>query len=345
MSMGWMRATALAPSATSKFMAGGRMSADDPKPNPHPPCPICSETRGLAEHLTEVALAANYLGNKSIYESEHGTTTIKTETIGDWLRLAAQLNTVEVDAYKFEPSAGAAWYCETVAGNIDDYSKHYTIHATALTRFMFVCNGLEEAYRFIDHLYGPLSVRKGVAKGQLKRTSSLRAVALLDDLFEREGTSAAPRDFEHHCGNFISLFGRYRAKHKVSVAGIDAGAEKRSTYALQLVRNLRNHVAHGTFPLGPPAEHGGYEDSEELVLMLRHACRVSALYVQILLRWFSTGFESYDYNSIRDASGGEFDRFIEKCTLEYIQDLHVKSAFALHHELGDNDELDDNEDD
>lgn len=317
------------------------MSADDPKPNTPQPCPICSETRGLAEHLTEVGLAANYLGNKSTFESEHGTTTIKTETIGDWLRLAAQLKTVEIDAWKFEPSAGAALYCEPVAGNIDAHGEHYTIHATALTRFMFVCNGLEEAYRFIDHLYGPLSVLKGIAKGQLKRTSSLRAVALLDDLFEREGASAAPRDFEHHCGNFIRLFDRYKAEHNVSVGGIDAGAENRSTYALQLVRNLRNHVAHGTFPLGPPRDYGGYEDSEELVLMLRHACRVSALYMQIILRWFSPGFESYDYNSILDANGGEFDRFIEKCTLQYVQDLHVKSVFALHHDIYDSEELED----
>ena len=320
------------------------MGANGPNFKTPPPCPICLETRGLAEHLIEVGLAADYLGNTSTYDSEHGVAKIKTETIGDWLRLAAQLKTVEVDTWKFE-SSDAALYCGTVADNIDAHAKHYTAHATALTRFMFVCNGLEEAYRFIDHLYGPLSVRKGIAKGQLKRTSSLRAVALLDDLFEREGASAAPRDFEHHCGNFIQFFNRYEAEHTLSVGGIDAGAENRSTYALQLVRNLRNHVAHGTFPLGPPADYGGYEDSEELVLMLRHACRVSALYMQIILRWFSPGFESYDYCAILDANGKEFDRFIENCTLKYIHDLHVKSAFALHNDLYgyDGDELDEDD--
>lgn len=99
------------------------------------------------------------------------------------------------------------------------------------------------------------------------------------------------------------------------------------------MRNLRNHVAHGTFPLGPPADYGGYEDSEELLLMLRHACRVSALYMQIILRWLSPGFESHDYRAIHNGIGKEFERFIEKCTLEYIQDLRVKSAFALHGDL------------
>lgn len=292
------------------------MSADDPNLNTPQPCPICSETRGLAEHLIEVALAADYLGNTSTYESEHGTTTIKTKTIGDWLKLAAQLEKVEVNTWKFESSD--AGYCGTAADNIDAHAEHYTIHATALTRFMFVCNGLEEAYRFIDHLYGPLSVRIGIAKGQLKKTSSLRAVALLDDLFEREGSSAAPREFEHHCGNFTRLFDRYRAAHNLSVGGVDSGAEVRSTYALQLVRNLRNHVAHGTFPIGPPVDYGGFEDSEDLELMLRHACRVSGLYIQIILRWFSPGFESPDYRAIQNGIGKEFDRFIERCTLEHV---------------------------
>lgn len=317
------------------------MSAPYPIPAPRT-CPICSETRTLTEQLMEAGLAADYLGNTSPYMGEHGSATIRTETIGDWLKLAAQLETVEVNTWKFaSPNEGL---CGTAGDNIDDHAKHYTTHATALTRFMFVCNGLEEAYRFIDHLYGPLSTRKGIAKGQLKRTSSQRAVALLDDLFEREGGLAAPQDFEHHCRNFIRLFEQYRAEHNAGVGGLDSGTENRLTYALQLVRNLRNHVAHGTFPLGPPADYGGHEDSAELALMLRHACRVSALYIQIILRWYTVGFESYDYHSIQNAHGKEFDRFIRKCTFEYVLNLHVKGDFAFHYDLFDYDELDKNSD-
>ncbi|ATZ95764.1 hypothetical protein [Dickeya fangzhongdai] len=300
----------------------------DPQLRPLQSCPVCSFTRKLSQHLIEVGLAASFLGNKSIYESEHGTTTIRTNTIGDWFALAARLEKVEVNTWKFE-SSDASFYCGTVADNIDAHSKHYTNYATALTRFVFVCNGLEEAYRFIDHLYAPLSVARGVAKKDLKRTSSMRAVALLDDLFERMGALAAPNDFEHHCRNFINLFNRYKAEHNASVGGIEVGAEVFPTFALQLVRNLRNHVAHGAFPLAPPVDYGGYEDSEELVLMLKHACRVVALYIQIILRWFSPGFESYDYNSMV-GYGKEFDRFKERCTLEYILDLHRQSDFALH---------------
>ena len=71
-------------------------------------------------------MAAQYLGNKSTYESEHGTVTIRTETIGDWLRLASQLKTVEIDAWRHEPTAGDAFYCEPVADNNDAHSEHYT---------------------------------------------------------------------------------------------------------------------------------------------------------------------------------------------------------------------------
>jgi hypothetical protein len=304
------------------------MSADDPKRVPPHPCPICSETRRLSEHLIEAGLAASYLGNTSTYESEHGTATIRTETIGDWFKLAAQLEKVDVNTWKFE-SSEAGLYCGTVADNIDAHSEHYTNHATALTRFVFVCNGLEEAYRFVDHFYAPMAAAKGVAKKDRKRTSSMRAVTLLDDLFKRMGAQAAPHEFEHHCGNFISLFNRYKAKHNASVGGIEAGAEKLPTFALQLVRNLRNYVAHGTFPLGPPADFGGDEDSEELISMLKHACRVAALYTQIIFRWFSPGFESYDYISMQ-GWGKEFARFKERCTLEYVLNLHQQSDFAFH---------------
>ena len=92
------------------------MSADDPKPDAPQPCPICSVTRGLSEHLIEVALAADYLGNKSTYASEHGTATIRTQTIADWLKLAAQLEKVEVNTWKFE-SSDAGFYCGTAADN------------------------------------------------------------------------------------------------------------------------------------------------------------------------------------------------------------------------------------
>lgn len=293
-----------------------------------PVCPICSNIRGLAEHLTELGQAAELLGNESAYNSEHGAVTIRTETIGEWLQLAARLESVEVNAWKY--GGQDAFYCGTIADSIDAHSRHYTAHATALTRFMFVCNGLEEAYRFIDHLYMPLADKIGIAQPLRKRTSSLRATAILDDLFNRQGSNAEPNGFEHLAGNFVALFKQYTRRHKSTPNGMEGSAEIKKSYALHLLRNLRNHVAHGTFPLGPPADYGGYEDSEELAHLLNYGCRTAALYMQIMLHEFSRGFEGYDYKAIQNANGPEFDNFVERCNLEYVKNLHLKGDFALH---------------
>lgn len=294
-------------------------------------CNICSKIRGLSEHLTELGLAAEYLGNKSTYTSEHGTVTIRTETIGDWVRLAAQLDKVEINAWKFEN--GAALYCGTAADKITAQSKHYTEHATTLTRFMFVCNGLEEAYRFIDHLYPAVADQKGIERALRKRTSSLRAAELIDDLFDREGSAVEPKDFAHLSAVFIRLFDQYTEKHAAALSGIEPGVELKSIYALHLVRNLRNYVAHGAIPIGVPPDYdyGGFEDSDELKKqLLNHACRIAALYMQVIFRGFSPGFQSYDYRALQDANGPEFERYVQKCNFDYVKDLHLKGEFALH---------------
>jgi hypothetical protein len=252
--------------------------------------PNFSKVRGLSEHLIELSDTALLLDNKGQFTNEHGSVLIRTETIGDWLRLAAQLDEVKVNAWKFED--GSAAFCGTAADAIDSHSEHYTSQATNLTRFLFVCNGLEEAYRLIDGEYPSLVVRKSIKKSLQKRSSSLRAAQLIDDLLERESSLMEPKDFNHLTSNFISLFKSYIANHAAELSGMDAGAETRKSYALHLVRNLRNHAAHGMFPFGPPQDFGGFEDGEELQQLLRHACRISGLYIQIIFRGFSPGFES-----------------------------------------------------
>jgi hypothetical protein len=298
---------------------------------PEATCLVCSNVRGLSEHLIELGNAAELLGNQSQYTSEHGSVFIRTSTIGEWLLLASRLEKVEIDTWKY--SGGDAFFCETIADNLDDHSRHYTDHSTALTRFMFVCNALEETYRFIDHLYSPLADANKLSPSAKKRTSSLRAVVLIDDLFDRLGTAAEPKDFEHLVGNFILLFNCYATNHDATITGMDSGAVSRKTHALHLVRNLRNHVAHGTFPIGHPTDYGGYEDNDRLVQLLKHGCRTAALYIQIILHGFCKRFESHDYQAMLDANGSEFERFLERCNLAYLKDLHLQGDFALHHGL------------
>lgn len=275
----------------------------------------------------ELSEAASLLGNRAQYTNEHGTVIVRTETIGDWLRLASQLEEVKVNAWKF--SDADAGFCGTAADAIDSHSEHYTSQATNLTRFLFVCNGLEEAYRLIDCEYPSFIARKPLGKSSQKRSSSLRAAQLIDDLLDRK-THLQPKNFDHLTSNFIDLFLRYVANHPAELSGMDPGVESKKSHALHLVRNLRNHTAHGLFPFGPPEDFGGFTDGEELQQLLRHACRISGLYIQIILRGFSPGFESHDYRALEGANGIEFERYLEGCTIEYIKDLHIQGEFAFH---------------
>jgi len=238
------------------------------------------------------------------------------------------LEEVKINTWKFED--GSAAYCGTSADAIDSHSKHYTSQATNLTRFLFVSNGLEEAYRLIDCEYPSLVTRKAMKTSMQKRSSSLRASQLIDDLFEREGSLIEPKDFTHLTSVFIERFRTYVANHPAELSGMEDGVESKKSYALHLSRNLRNHAAHGIFPVGPPEEFGGFTDSAALEQLLRHACRISGLYIQIILRGFSAGFESYDYQALKSASGIEFERYLEGCTVECIKDLHIQGEFSFH---------------
>lgn len=295
-------------------------------------CPVCANVRGLREHLVELGRAAELLDNRSTYSSEHGAVTITTVSIGKWLTLASGLERVYIDTWKY--SDEAALYCEPVAYSLDEHSKHYSNHATALTLFMFVCNALEEAYRFIDHLYFPLTQVRKVPRDQLKRTASLRAVEILEDLFIRKGDDVLPLNFEHLTGNFISLFRAFEKTHKLSSDKVDKiYPTANKTHALDLIRRLRNYVAHGTFPIGPPVDYGGYEDSELLLQLLKHGCRMAAIYIQIIFYGYCAEFQSDDYGMMKNAHGPEFNMFIKDCNLSYVKNLHMRSKFSLCNDL------------
>lgn len=292
-------------------------------PNKKGQCPKCQNIRRVSEHLIELAYAAEYLDNRSVYNSEQGSVSIFTTTIGEWLLLASRLEKVEVNAWKYD--GADAVFCSPIADNLDQISNYFTGHATALTRFMFVCNSLEETYRFIDHLYLPLAERKKIPVKMRKRTSSLRAILLVDDLFDRLGKLIEPVDFDHHADNFETLFHAYSVERNVVITGIELEFKNKKTKALHLIRNLRNHVAHGTFPIGPPTD----DSSEELIHLLNHGCRVAALYIQIILRGFCHQFESMDYKMMQDADAPECETFIKNFTLDYVKDIHLKNEFRL----------------
>lgn len=288
-------------------------------------CPVCSSFRDLPHHLFELSEYCRYLDNHNPYERYSSTRIVSTKVISDWLKLASQLESVEINAWKFGDDT-AAMYCRPVADEYESNSKHFTSYSTALTRFIFVSNALEEMYRFVDCYYLKIpSVKKLTSKQQL-REASLRATVLVDRLKPTE----LPQNFEHVIKNLNITYGHYQGVFQASLTGMKGVKKTDQSYGLHLVRNLRNHVAHGIFPILDNPEYWGHEVSKaKLIGLLFHACRVAALYIQALLAKYSRGFESDDYDYIASMSWDDETYFLDNCTTELALCLHTQCEFSF----------------
>ncbi|MXY25150.1 MAG: hypothetical protein F4Y45_11595 [Acidobacteria bacterium] len=265
----------------------------------------------------------SYLDNTSPFEEEGAIRDVRTQVIGDWLRLAGQLETVEINTWKY--AGDDALYCDPIAERYDSDAKHFTTYATSLTRYIFVCNALEEAYRFVAHHYDQLAQQKGIAKGSLVYTPAMKAAYLVDQISESE----LPANFQHIAANLVVAFEDYQRTSSPRLSGLDSVSKSDASYALHLARNLRNHIAHGIFPL---VDNFDYSSGPPLVMfqnLLFHACRLATVCMQGLLGQYCKEFRSHDYKSIENAHGEEFDRFLDNCTIGYSAKLHLKGDFTL----------------
>lgn len=283
-------------------------------------CQYCKELRPLSTHLYELAEFCSYLDNSVDHVHGEIKRKVNSTVISDWLKLASQLEKVEVNTWKF--ADGSPFYCEPVADQLDSDSSHFTAYSTALTKFIFVSNALEETYRFVDNLMDA----KSTPSLKKFKMASMRVAAIIDSI----STQAFPKHFDHLVDNYISVFNRYNKKYPAELGGLKGVSPKASSYTLHLVRNLRNHVAHGVFPLIDNPDYWGEEgERERLIQLLLHSCRLSALFMQILLGKFNDGFQSYEYHQCQDAYGPEFDYFVSNCTIEYIGKLHIEGEFSF----------------
>lgn len=288
-------------------------------------CPSCKELRPLSTHLYELAEFCSYLANSVEYIDGDLKREMSSTVIGDWLKLASQLEKVKVNTWKFADDA--ALYCGTVADQVDSDSSHFTAYATALTKFIFVMNALEETYRFVAGNYERLADAQGISDDKRLRKASMKAAALVDSISKQ----TFPKHFDHMVANYVSIFNRYCKKYKTELSGLQGTSPQASSLGLHLVRNLRNHVSHGVFPLIDNPEYWGEEgERENLIQLLLHSCRLGALFMQILIGKYNYGFKSYEYHQIEGAYGSEFDYFIANCTNEYIGKLHIEGGFSFN---------------
>ncbi|EPE5851653.1 hypothetical protein [Vibrio vulnificus] len=283
-------------------------------------CPTCTQFRKLDAHLFELASFCESLGNSVSYCGDEGKVSVSTETIGQWLMLAAQLEEVKINTWKFADDSGL--YCRPAADAYDSDMKHYSSYATVLTRFIFVSNALEEMYRFVVPSY----LNHDEIKNKKLRKASMQAAALVDLCTECE----LPLHFHHKIDSLIKSIEACSYINKKPLGGMKGVKKSDISYGLHLIRNIRNYIAHGVFPIAVNPEWDlDYEALEALYGVLLNACRAACFYIQILLNKYNQGMQSYDYDHAASAIGEEFDYFRDHCTPELSLKLHLLGQFSF----------------
>lgn len=288
-------------------------------------CTTCVSFRELGAHLFELATYCEYLSNQVLYEGKEGSRYVSTETIGSWLKLAAQLEKVDINTWKFADDSGM--YCRPAADAYNSDMKHYSSYSTALTRFIFISNALEELYRFVSPFY----FSNTNIKNKKFRKASMQASALLDICEDVE----IPKYFNHKVTNLTISFKKCHHVKDKELTGMKGVQGDDISYGLHLIRNLRNFIAHGIFPIiENPEWDCDYSEQENLYAVLFNACRVACLYTQILLGKYNQGMQSDDFAHVSGAIGEEFDYFRDNCVGELALKLHLKGGFSYQQPFG-----------
>lgn len=281
------------------------------------PCPICKKSRHLRLHAYELSEFCFYLDNTSIYEKNNRRTnqkvsvTAETDVVGKWLRLGADLNSIDV-AFESHQSI-SAFACDTHYEMLEDESRLISEYSTAITRFIYVCNAMEELYRFVERHYS----------GGNLNDASVKCCKILSNL----KTSSYPNNFSHFCNNFDIKFKRF-----INRNGIDLNEEESGVGRyLHSVRELRNLMLHGKFPLSVAYDipQDSNSSSFEMITLLNSAIRVQLLVTQALLFEFNNGINSRKYHDLNIMIQEEQDSDLSSFGVDYLRHLHEESDFSL----------------
>lgn len=295
-------------------------------------CQSCRGLRSLELHLHELSLFCNLfdntrstvIGGSSLNDSKLAT----TNGVSKWVLLASQIDQVIMDASRFEV---AQLYCEPVWEAQKSDAEHQGSLATRITRFLYLANALEELYRFCSPTYSQIYSALTPNKRPSKRLQS-GALKLCKILQERFQQCSPPEDFFHLVKNFSKLIDLYEDyfQRKLERTILDSDDV---AYGLDLVRCLRNHIAHGIFPIVENPEYSMSTDAQNRAIknLLNQATRVGAIYIQLALSIDNDGLKSEIYDQLSsDLDTGPY--FVENCTFHYLLSLHRKQEFGLSEE-------------
>lgn len=298
-----------------------------------PVCQICGSFRELTLHLHELGKFCELLGNEQTVFKPFKKEIVecgvaKTQSIAKWLRLASQLESVEMNTFRYEE---AHFYCEPVADELHSNANHDSSLATQITRFLFISNALEEAYRLSSQVYEQQfsKLKKAGKKIERQRSHSTQSAWLLDVVFV---SKHLPEYYSHKVDGLTEVSKIYKEIFNVNF-DIDLEKNTQKSIGFALVRNIRNHIAHAVFPIvDNPEFTWEFDDprTKKLVLtLLLRASRLAAMNIQVIIGFVCDEFKSDDYFYLsEDPDVG--DVFSETCTLRYADNLHIEQDFGLN---------------
>ncbi|MDR0806322.1 MAG: hypothetical protein LBN41_06210 [Enterobacteriaceae bacterium] len=239
-------------------------------------CDKCSLLADISNHTHELALFTScYCG-----ELEE-----KTYAISEWLKLASMLENVEVSAWKHE--LFSMFTCEPTAALLNSEGKYNTAYITELTRFIFTCNALEETYKLMSLYYS----KSFHPRNETPNKPSVKTIVLFSSIED----SLLPKHFYHYLNTLEDLVKTYIKNHNSEFKYLDFYEEGHKCRALDTIRLLRNHYAHGTIPINLTSDYDcSMQVWSNLFQIIKRATRIILICIQALLNKHTSKF-NYEF--------------------------------------------------
>lgn len=288
-------------------------------------CPECDNFRNLKDHLFELSELCRYLGNVRQYARGKDKCEVSTLVISDWLKLASHLELVKMSWWRVS-SFFDNGFC---ASDFDDEAsddEHFSNFTTALTRYIYVTNALEETYRFIFSEYIALAHRESIPKKERVREPSMMAA----EIIRRIEADRVPSHLNHTVKNVEITLLKYIDHFSLGANQLNKLDISSQDYGLGLLRYIRNHVAHGRFPIiENPNLYGKVLERRNVFSMLHHSTRLTAMYIQTILFNFNDGFKSPDYTYMEQLWDEEGTYFVDNCQIDLLSTVHMHGKFSF----------------
>ncbi|MCU6428447.1 hypothetical protein KWH77_19760 [Enterobacter sichuanensis] len=283
--------------------------------------PVCENIRTINDHLNELALFCIFIENKKWYTHKDETIEICTSKIGEWLKLSADLEKTIIANGGFY--SDSVFYCEPAIGFYDDHAKLYSFLSTILTKFIYSLQAFDNMQKFVN---GSSSTRYKKMKSYAVRCEKMIDSVPNDNI---------PLHFEHYANNLNVKYHRYikrtnsKLNNTLSLDGNSIG------YSHCILRNIRNVVSHGSFPLYYGTSYMDKALAGELVDLLIASIRMICLYIQTAMLNFCDKMESSLYDEYLESAeenpqDDKSSYFITKFNINLAKDLHYKNKYNIN---------------